>query len=84
MLSFILSINKAIEYWSTAGAGTGSPEVREGYWEEYQKADMTFMHQSVFDPVSKKIVSLTPIDPNFIESVEFLGRYQLNILIYTS
>jgi len=50
------------------------------YTDRFQQADYTFRHQRVYDPLSQKLVTLTPLecdDPVLaaFPSLDFLGKY---------
>lgn len=50
----------------------------ETYDQDFIKADMTFLHQRVYDPNLKRVIFMNPIpttvDPVIVEEWEFLGR----------
>jgi hypothetical protein len=56
----------------------------EGYEENFRKANLTFLHQRVFDPITKTIVHLTPLPENLSkeEVIEFLGPYPHHFLFF--
>ncbi len=43
----------------------------DSYEEEFKKADLTFLHQRVWDPVNKVVIPLTPLPPNL--DCDFIG-----------
>jgi 5'-3' exonuclease len=50
--------------------------VPQGYEEAFTKAEQTFLHQSVFDPINKRVVPLTPFPPHLsLSETSFLGPY---------
>lgn len=52
----------------------GKMRVPEGYGREFRKAELTFVHQRVFDPRSQKLVTLTPLpDGTKDEMLPFIG-----------
>lgn len=46
------------------------------YYESCQKAEMTFKHQIVFDPIAKKETNLVPLEESEVkfEDIKFLGQ----------
>ncbi|KAI8855196.1 PIN domain-like protein [Chytridium lagenaria] len=66
---------KVIRNWKKWGKVINAPRVPPGYEEEFRKADMTFLHQRVFDPDLGKLVFLNPLPPelNSIDEYDYLG-----------
>lgn len=52
---------------------SGSFVVPEDYEKRFQMADMTFLHQRVYNPITKQVISLMPLSST--EDVDFLGAY---------
>jgi hypothetical protein len=49
-----------------------------GYEEDFKKADLTFLHQRVYDPVTKQLVPLTPFPDEILQNtkltdLDFIG-----------
>ena len=52
----------------------GKMRVPQTYAREFRKAELTFVHQRVYDPRSQKLVTLTPLPDGFEdELVPFIG-----------
>ena len=49
--------------------------VPNGYFENFRKAEMTFLHQRVFDPSVKEIVMATEPESNEFEDMDFIGKH---------
>ena len=67
---------KLIESWKKFGKLVKAPNVPTGYLEEFTRADLTFLHQRVFDPVSNSLVCLTPVNKNDgidWDTVDYIG-----------
>lgn len=48
------------------------------YEQKFRKAELTFMHQRVWDPAKQEVVHLNEVSPDVKESIdlnEFLGPY---------
>jgi exonuclease-1 len=74
--------NSLLRKWKTAEqvikaiAMEGKKSVPLGYWKEFQLAEMCFLHQRVYCPLSKMLVYLTdPGDGLDEEKDTYLGRY---------
>ncbi len=54
-----------------------APKVPKDYETEFRKADLTFLHQRVFDPVEKEMVYLTKLKDidDTLNLKDFLGPY---------
>ena len=52
----------------------GHFQVPPGYFEDFQKAELTFLHQRVFCPVQQKLVMLTSLDGPEPEDFDFVGK----------
>jgi exonuclease-1 len=52
----------------------GKLTIPKGYEGQFETANLTFLHQRVWDPVQQKIVTLTPLPPHIsIDSIDFAG-----------
>ncbi len=48
--------------------------ISKEYIEQFKKADKTFKHQIVFDPLMRKLVSLNPYDDSVVnEDLTYAG-----------
>jgi exonuclease-1 len=48
--------------------------ITQEYIEQFKRADLTFKHQIVFDPLLRKLVSLNPYDDSIInEDLTYAG-----------
>lgn len=43
------------------------------YLDDFKRAEMTFLHQRVWDPTLKKLVPLTPFETDEDDTVDFIG-----------
>lgn len=60
---------------------TKAPKWTPGYDDLFQKADLCFLHQRVFDPTTGQLAHLNPLLPQEIagKDVSFLGPYVIFI-----
>ena len=82
---FLLDSNaQTLRKWRDLGKMINAPKVPKEYEVAFRKAELTFLHQRVFDPIKKEIVYLTPLkDVDDIETVEeFLGRCAYTSSLY--
>ncbi|KAJ3109250.1 hypothetical protein HDU97_007744 [Phlyctochytrium planicorne] len=68
---------KVIKNWKKWGKVINAPKVPQEYEEEFRKADLTFLHQRVYDQSSHELVYLYPLPPEygFLACDDFLGPY---------
>lgn len=53
--------------------------IPRSYERDFELALLTFKHQRVYDPITKKLVHLTPVDDDFKQrfpDTSFLGPYE--------
>ncbi|KAJ3220265.1 Rad2 nuclease [Dinochytrium kinnereticum] len=66
---------RVIKNWKKWGKVINAPKVHDSYEEEFRKADMTFLHQRVFDVDLGELVHLNPLSDGLDPSLpyDFLG-----------
>lgn len=74
--------NSLLRKWKTAEhvvraiSMQGKKTVPISYWKEFQLAEMCFLHQRVYCPISKKLVPLKDPGSSFNEEADrYIGRY---------
>ncbi|KAJ3293341.1 Rad2 nuclease [Borealophlyctis nickersoniae] len=71
------SAEKVIKEWTTWGKAVNAPpKLPRDYTIRFRKAELTFLHQRVYDPDSGTLVPLTPLPDDFefaAEGADFLG-----------
>lgn len=75
---------KLINTWITWGKNVTAPPLVENYLLKFQKAEWTFMHQTVYDPNLKKCIHFNPIKDSKLlkmEDLDFLGRYYFDFKV---
>ncbi|KAI8594072.1 PIN domain-like protein [Geranomyces variabilis] len=58
------------------GRAVNAPKCPNGYAEMFRMAELTFLHQRVYDPRTEQLVHLTPLPADLLEQapiMEFLG-----------
>ncbi|KAJ3180067.1 Rad2 nuclease [Geranomyces variabilis] len=58
------------------GRAVNAPKCPDGYAEMFRMAELTFMHQRVYDPRTEQLVHLSPLPADLLEQapmMEFLG-----------
>lgn len=75
--------NSLLRKWKTAEqviraiTMEGKKSVPTNYWNEFQLAELCFLHQRVFCPLSKKLVHLNDPGASLNEDVDtYVGRYE--------
>ena len=62
-----------IKSWKAWGSIVKAPKLPENYLERFIQADMTFLHQRVYDPRLGRLVTLTPL-PHDIQETQCLDH----------
>ena len=67
--------HKLIQLWNSWGKAVKAPKgLDPNYLDKFIKAELTFLHQRVYDPIVKELVHLNPIQTsNWDYSDDFLG-----------
>ncbi|KAJ3411830.1 Rad2 nuclease [Chytridiales sp. JEL 0842] len=67
---------RVIDSWKKWGRAINAPPVRNGYEDDFKRAELTFLYQRVYDPDRKRLVTLNPMPPELqleAEELDFLG-----------
>jgi exonuclease 1 len=67
--------HKTVERILRAIAFDGQFQIPQNYLENFNKAELTFLHQRVYDPVERELVMLTPFEGTEPENFDFIGKH---------
>ena len=52
----------------------GTYRIPSGYLEDFKRAELTFLHQRVFDPTEKRLLHGIPLSSSQVKNLDFVGK----------